>query len=171
MFGYVFDSTTYGTRLVLSTSVWCRTVSTILANYNQGRLKSLVSTSQFLLKIFKGMVPRREIWQLRRFMKKSALRFKKSNWFSHFLNLEKIRNVVFEIVTNVWPICDPSVTNLRPICNACRDLSITHVRPTGNNVWPICNQTCDPYVIHLQPMCDSRLDPSESIWDSHVTRL
>ncbi len=96
-----------------------------------------------------------------------------------------------QCVSYLWLIWNP------PAYNTSHDSSVTHLRPIGNNVWPICNPThelylihllsvlwptCHSNVIHLRLTCDPPRDSSItypvihtwptqmwSTWDSHVT--
>ncbi len=53
---------------------------------------------------------------------------------------KKLKNVVFESITNVWLMYDPFETYIRSIYNP-----VIHVRPICNNVRP----TCGSYMTHL----------------------
>ncbi len=103
---------------------------------------------------------------------------------------KKMRNVVFERITNVWSTCDPCVTHMWPIYNASHDSSWSIWDPWVT-MWPICNSTqrpicnssiihpvtavCNSYVIHLRFIVNlsethlwSNCDPSR---DSSVIQL
>ncbi len=90
------------------------------------------------------------------------------------ISLEKMRNVVLEIVTNVWLICDPFVIHLGPIYNPSitrpvihRDLYVTMFDPL-NHEWPICNATRDSSVTHIRsiynPFRDSSRPIRNNVW-------
>ncbi len=91
-----------------------------------------------------------------------------------FISLEKIRNVVFESVTNVWPICDSFETCIRSICYTSRVSSETHVTMFDHITlmydpsvtWPVTHMwfTVDRGVTTADSYMIVRL-----IWDQSVT--